>query len=291
MRISQHMSGASGRRGFTLVELLVVISLMLVLAGIMVMFWPGVNESQRAAQGASDVQGFLKIAKQRALRDQAPRGVRFFVTTVDGVAKRVVEAQYIEQPADYVSGTVTILNGSTTATLEDGGTLSNGMAQALWPVQPNDYLEMVSRRLVKKILSVDPSGKKMTVSFASGFDTVKSEYRIIRGPRVAAEDKLTLPTDIVIDLNTNTANSADPVSNADGDLDIMFAPSGNVIGDQASLDYVFLWVRDVAKYPSDFFGGEPTVIGVNVRSGVVAAYPPSQTGDPYQFVKAGGTTQ
>jgi prepilin-type N-terminal cleavage/methylation domain-containing protein len=64
------------RTGFTLVEMLVVLVLILVLAGIAILIAPKVNERRKPANGAGQLQQALLMAKQRAFRDQAPRGVR-----------------------------------------------------------------------------------------------------------------------------------------------------------------------------------------------------------------------
>lgn len=67
------------RRAFTLVELLVVMTLIAVLAALMIGFFPNALSSAREARSAQTIQGLLNAAKQRALRDQSPRGVRFWV--------------------------------------------------------------------------------------------------------------------------------------------------------------------------------------------------------------------
>lgn len=69
---------ASVRRsaGFTLVELLVAVAILIILAAIVVAFLPNVLEQDRPARGADRLQEVLLIARQRAVRDRAPRGVR-----------------------------------------------------------------------------------------------------------------------------------------------------------------------------------------------------------------------
>jgi hypothetical protein len=56
--------------------MLVVIGIILVLATISLAFIPTGLEKQRVRRGASLLQGWLATAKQWALRDQAPRGIR-----------------------------------------------------------------------------------------------------------------------------------------------------------------------------------------------------------------------
>src|SRR5581483_409423 len=102
---AQSLFFSSGhRRGFTLIELMVVIALMGVLAGLTVMFMPAIQDSQRAARAAEQVQGLLAIAKTRALRDGAPRGLRLVPGTSLPVGAPnplwVTQCQFIEQPED-----------------------------------------------------------------------------------------------------------------------------------------------------------------------------------------------
>jgi prepilin-type N-terminal cleavage/methylation domain-containing protein len=97
------------RRGFTLVEMLVVMGLIVVLAGLTVaVAESGAFGSQKVVTGADRVSGWLLIAKQRALRDGKPRGVRFLLERdVSGnvvVPFRVREAQYIEEAVVFDPG-------------------------------------------------------------------------------------------------------------------------------------------------------------------------------------------
>lgn len=96
------------RNGFTLVELLVVISLMLILAAIGIAVFPTASSSQREARGAADVHGWLRIAKQRALRNNAPYGVRFYVDA-NGM---VSDAAYIEDADNLWAGMASALVAS-----------------------------------------------------------------------------------------------------------------------------------------------------------------------------------
>src|SRR5262249_18672993 len=96
---------AAGRRGITLVELLVVTAIMVALFGLVAMIGPRIGERQRASRGASMVQSWLNLAKMRALRDQRPRGIRLPpLANVAPEASYVTELQYIEIPEDFNGG-------------------------------------------------------------------------------------------------------------------------------------------------------------------------------------------
>lgn len=91
------MTRLSRRRGFTLVELLVALALIIVLMALAVAIYPNLANSQRVVRSADRVSAWLIIAKEQAKRDGAPRGVRFYVT-----GNQVTECQYIEQPNYWV---------------------------------------------------------------------------------------------------------------------------------------------------------------------------------------------
>jgi prepilin-type N-terminal cleavage/methylation domain-containing protein len=92
-----------GRRpAFTLIELMVVVFIIMVLASIVLAFLPS-RQSRLAAQGADQLQTFIASARSRALRDQAPRGVRLIPTTVNGHSV-FTEFELVEVPEPYAPG-------------------------------------------------------------------------------------------------------------------------------------------------------------------------------------------
>lgn len=98
---------ATRRPGFTLVELLVAMAVIVALASIAVLVVPEVLTQDRTTDGAGTVRQTLMIAKARAMRDGLPRGVRL-LTGADpsNLAKTnglwVTELQFIEQPTPLV---------------------------------------------------------------------------------------------------------------------------------------------------------------------------------------------
>ena len=69
----------SKRQGFTLVEMLVVMGIIAFLSALVMLAAPSILDRDRARDAASQVQGALQTARTRAIRDNAPRGVRFSI--------------------------------------------------------------------------------------------------------------------------------------------------------------------------------------------------------------------
>src|SRR5436190_23076965 len=116
----------SSRRAFTLVELLVVMAIIAVIAGIGVYAMQPFQNRAAVNKGAVLLQSWLTAAKQRAVRDQQPRGLRLVpgdeMTDLQGnpIANLVTKCIYIEQQED-ITGSIAFANQSmvrTTAPLQ-----------------------------------------------------------------------------------------------------------------------------------------------------------------------------
>src|SRR5438552_197842 len=102
----ENQKSKMSRSGFTLVEMIVVIGIMVVLMALAVAVIPRVQERSKAARGADQLQGWLLIAKQTALRDRFPRGIRLnAIVDTDANIVHAHQLQYIEQPPDLSSQT------------------------------------------------------------------------------------------------------------------------------------------------------------------------------------------
>src|SRR5881397_3642817 len=98
------MRATVARRGFTLIELLVVISIMVALMAMIALAAPRFAERQGPSRGAGQLQSWLNLARQTAIRDQRPRGLRILPPTqtpVPNDANYARELRYIEQPDDF----------------------------------------------------------------------------------------------------------------------------------------------------------------------------------------------
>jgi hypothetical protein len=268
---------------------MVVMTILLVLTTIAVIFVPNLMQRQRASEGGSQLQQWLLIAKQRALRDQAPRGIRLNLTSG---SSNVTDLQYIEQPPDFSGGNVkSIDTTSNTVTFDFGGgtDFSGGFTDtSQWLVQRGDYLEIKGGGSVCLITGVTKT-QLILNSTPTAVQTPTWQYRVIRQPRVlVGEDSLQMPQDVAIDLslsrggNQSLYNAASPPAY----IDILFSPSGTVIGQGAAYDKFILWVRDVALGSSS---GDQTLVTVYTRTGLIAAHPVNidDPNNPYSYTQDG----
>ena len=290
------------RGGFTLIELLVVIALMAILAALTIRFMPNAASSAREARAGTVLQGWLSIAKQRALRDQAPRGVRLWILAG---TMQVVECQYLETPDDFTGGQIYTMNNAApydTIAFSGASDLLNGYTtaasdQQYWLVQPGDYLEVMGTGLMRRITTpVVGSAIKITPPLPYGIGpvsggTMTSNYRIVRAPRAVGDETLKMPEGTVIELATNGPINGplnplpityDPITGLPVYLDILFAPTGTVITRSMTSANLHLWVRAPdLTVPNDFYKGNPTIISIFTRTGFAGAYDPSTSANPY----------
>jgi hypothetical protein len=96
---------AKPRTGATLVELLVVMSIIAALGALALMLLPAVANSDAARKGAAEVQTTLKISQAMAGSARLPRGVRLIPSTNPALPPGAfcTEMQYLESPPVMVA--------------------------------------------------------------------------------------------------------------------------------------------------------------------------------------------
>jgi hypothetical protein len=198
--------------------------------------------------------------------------------------------------------------------------------KAYYPYAPNpfgfggDYLEVYNNGVLHQIVAVLGFNPTLNASFLQVWPPLPNpinggttNFRIVRGPRVAGTEMLQMPEFTFIDLNTNGAynsplpnlskatigatvnandkeigeeaiDGADLANSGNASLDILFSPSGQVITPGVATSNLNLWVRSpseaghLAGDPMPWlnpFHGDPTIVSVFVRTGTVGAYKPA----------------
>src|SRR6266478_1811392 len=96
------------RSAFTLVEMLIVVSILLIITVAVVAVAPRFTDDRKLSRAADQIAQILLTAKQRAKRDQVPTGVRLFPDPQH--PGLITELQYIQQPDDFAptGSTVTL---------------------------------------------------------------------------------------------------------------------------------------------------------------------------------------
>lgn len=254
----------AGRQGFTLVELVIVITIILVITTLVLLVLPSLSNYQKTSRGSGLLQEWLLTAKQRAMRDQVPRGLRLLMPDS---ANLVRSAQYIEQPDDLTGGKVGIHNAPSFNMTSGSADFSGGFAappSLSWPAQTNDFLLLQGQ--LYRITAVNSSSSLTVFPSASGDVPDTTNYSVIRTPRVlVGEAPMLLPQDVVVDLNLSVM----PLDV--GGFDILFSPSGAVLRNGTTTSKFFLWVRDGTLDPAN--PGEQVVIAVYSRTGLIASQP------------------
>ena len=352
------------RAGFTLVELIVVLSIIATIAALTALYFPRYQDKEMVARGADNLQGWLLNARQRAKRDGLPTGLVLMQTTnpqLNQGVNCVIECRYIQQPDDFAVGLYVGRDAANPKWARFtgppsppnpvfdlkilGGPLTD--ANRL-KIQTGDYLEIFGSGVLRRIGDpnrapplppeypiLEPAGQPgITVELdpiaadlpglpspppalqedsaaATAVNPMpkpnqRTNYRIIAQPReISGEQKLYMPDNIGIDLNPNNPlnPSIDPTSGTtrpmsrnlptrNGRIEILFAPSGSVIGAGTTSGKIILWVRDLTKSNTnpvtpELLAGSGTLITVDPRTGFIAAHQATNGADPYQFTRDG----
>ncbi len=345
---------ADRRGGFTLVEMLVVIAIILALAALAAAFAPRVNDNYHMTRAVDNLEQWLLTAKMRAKRDGLATGIRFIPDPNPLNAGVYFQCQYIQQPpplsgGQYVGGppaplppgafiytnpnngavgyyTGGLLTSASAGTVSFQGvdfTLGMYPGSTLWNqwlVQPGDYLEIngggayliggysATSPQTTLLLGVPtpyppllPPVLPITATPTPNYDstltintslvnaTPTTNYRILRQPRILiGEEPLVLPNNYavvataipptIIPGNGLPGNPtllwSNVAAGTSGYLEILFSPTGAVIGPNAGSGTVFITVYDTTMDTTDInsFINRIGIVAVQTRSGFVGAY-------------------
>lgn len=269
------------RSGFTLVELLVVITIIVILLTMTLLTVNFSNEADRVKGAAGQVQSFLAGARDRAIYAKEPRGVRFFVNPEN--PRAVTTMAYIapggswSSPENSASVSLERVDGNVDGDFEDPidqvvrvhgfqnpgwwnlkrrGWLVDGLRIRI-PKGPTGNWYPIDTRLINT--AVAPSADQillLQIPFADagtkGQLVAHSNltYEIELPSKLLAQDPAILPESVVIDLDASKIpdgwrpQTGLNNGNYSGYMDVIFSPRGNVLGDAAGAGVMHLYVGD-----------------------------------------------
>lgn len=158
------------RLGYTLVEMLIVVGIVMLLLSMTLLTVRFVREGDRVTAAASQIQSFLGGARDRAIYARQPRGVRLFLDTTN--PRTITSMAYIDPAETWTDGVVQLrrwdpdLNGAT-----NGGNVdinqdgSNDDPSEIWMVlgEGTGWWELKRRGLLVDGMRVRiPKGPKGT---------------------------------------------------------------------------------------------------------------------------------
>ena len=103
--IFYRVSGRLERTGFTLIELIIVVAILLILATLTLAIFNSTNESDRIRSSARQLQSALLGARDRAIRAKEARGLRLLR---DPATNTISSMVYIGSPEIWREGTIAI---------------------------------------------------------------------------------------------------------------------------------------------------------------------------------------
>ena len=281
------------RRGMTLVELLVVMSIMVTFAAMTAAFYPSISSDTQIAQASNKIQNLLVGARQKARRDNNVTGVRFFPDLNNSSAAN--QMMLVQKPVDLTGsslGANIVYSPPNIVSFLDNANNPYfvwGFATGEDLVMANDILLDPLTNNSTKITLKGASNNQMLIN--SGFCTptfsTPLNYKIIRQARIVpGEEAIPMPEGYEILLGANFFGPK--VNPSDSSIDVCFEKTGAVY----QIDFaanVYIWVH---KTGSIKYSEDDAIIGIQRNNGKVAVFPVglvdfgnSNLHDPFKFAR------
>jgi prepilin-type N-terminal cleavage/methylation domain-containing protein len=285
------------RGAFTLIEMLIVISILMILAGAAANVMRPALDGRRIREAARAVNVYLSSARNRAMETGRPCGVilRRFNNTA-----AVMNLDQCEVPACY-SGELE----SSTATVSSNGSTVTANLGAAPPAGVVNSGDLIQFNYQGPLYKIDSPGATITASLYSSQDQAipwtgqSVPYRIFRSPSKASvmslqAQPLQLPAASIVDLNASSIDGTPPLlfsTSTTADVMITFAPNGSVdrvyINNSPVLvsQPIFLLIGKNENLGSNEQDVTNFWVAINPQTGLVTTDMVAAGSDPRQFIR------
>lgn len=238
------------RRGFTLIELMVAMGILLVLSALTLTMVNVTMNADRIRSASRDVQAYLEGARNQAIYSKQVRGVRFLLSPEDNTT--VNSMLYIGTPNHFDNGSVTVSQGS------DAISAAPAVAQAWVDFRQRGMLINGARIKIPKnggdwyTIAQDGTDNWRLTKPYSRPTSGPENYSVELAPAILPyQEPKTLSQRVAIDLDVskipgNWISSAGPPTTYIEHLDILFGPRGEVYRGTGKVHLVLSDTSDTA---------------------------------------------
>lgn len=223
------------RRGMTLIELMVVISIVAVLSVYALRMLPGMAEGRRVREAARSLSIYFSLAKNRAVETGRPCGV--ILQRMDDEPRASMVMVQAEVPPAYSGDSQETKAQLWYEPAEYKINVKVGPSFNQMLVNAGDFMQINNQGYWYKISYVNPLGKLLVLStppgtvlpWPEGVWTAPMSFRIVRRPKQSIAAPLQLSRGMVVDL-TASGNNFSPQLFGPGNspVIIMFSPNGSL---------------------------------------------------------------
>jgi prepilin-type N-terminal cleavage/methylation domain-containing protein len=222
-----------GRRGLTLIEMLIVVTLVMILLAASVPKFRVILDGRRAREAGRSLSMYLGGARMRAIESRRPYGVRIIPSKFQTNLAYIIDQ--VEVPPAYggddmtAAAAVKVQQNADGVNIITGATLDGFTAGAAL-VKAGDWIQFNYQGPWYQITAV--SGTAVTLgqpdvpASAPPYSTEKVPYKIRRQPVSAATTRLEIGSGAIIDLTLSTVGVKTLASG--GEITILFSANGNV---------------------------------------------------------------
>jgi len=270
------LQGGRKRNAMTLVELVVVMTIIITFTAITAAFYPANQADRELSRFSSTVQSALLSARNRAKAERLPTGIRFYDSDSNGKVDSVV---LIQKPAPLdglIVGNVTV--NPMTSVLGFPATYQG-------VINPGDFMLLESGD-VATIATAIPNATVTNASsgFIQNLSAYGTKYKIFRGAiDLSGDTPFELSNIIEIFVGSGSLSIAPPSVSVSGAYDIIFNPDGSLNNSPTD---IYLHLHNFEAVARDY--SRDAILAVRKMSGSIGVY---EVGQPIDFANPNDITK